>query len=144
MFRRSMLRAVLLGLAVAALVIPATALAAKPKPGGSYGDCAGNRCTVSEIKVSADGSKVVGFHAYTKCNPVPIITFPAMRITPAGTFSFSGRVKDVIKNSIKVEVSGKFVSASVVRGTLRFSTATCNSKTLSYRALLGKGVGISG
>lgn len=144
MFRRSMLRAVLLGLAAAALVIPAAALAAKPKPGGSYGDCSGNRCKVSEIKVSADGAKVVRFHAYTKCNPVPIITMPALKITPAGTFSYSGRVKDVIKNPIKVVISGKFVSVSEVRGTMRFSTASCNSKTLSYRALLGKGTSITG
>ena len=144
MFRRSMLRAVLLGLAVAALVIPAAALAATPKAGGSYGDCTGNTCKVSQIKVSANGSKVVVFQAYTKCNPVPIVTFPALRITPAGTFSFSGRVKDVLQHSIKAEISGKFVSASVVRGTLRFSTANCNSKTLSYRALLGKGTGITG
>ena len=144
MFRRSMLRAVLLGFTLAALVIPVAALAATPTPGGSYGDCAGNTCMVSQIKVSANGSKVVVFHAYTKCNPVPITTIPALRITPAGTFSYSGRVKDVIKNTIKVQISGKFVSASVVRGTLRYSTASCNSKTLSYRALLHKGVSVGG
>jgi hypothetical protein len=131
-------RAALLSVSVAALALPSAALAAQPKPGGSYRDCTGAHCKVNEIKVSADGSKVVQFIAYTDCNRLPFASSPALKITAAGTFSFAGPRTDVTRKVVKVEISGKFVTASLVRGTMRFSTPKCNSKTLSYRAVLVK------
>jgi hypothetical protein len=139
MLRRSILRAVLVGSAAGAFMVPATALGAKPTPAGSYGQCVSNTCKINDITVSANGSKVVKFIVYTKCNPVPFTKFPVMKITPAGSFAFSGKVKDVLNHTISVTLKGTFVSASVVSGTVLYSTASCNSKALSYRAVLGKG-----
>jgi hypothetical protein len=125
----------------AALAVPAAALAAPPKAGGSYGDCTGSRCKVNEIKVSADAKRVVKFSAYTKCNPVPFAKPVAFAITRTGTFSYTADVKDVLGKIEKLEVTGTFVSKTEVRGSFRISSGSCNSKSIAYRALLGKGIG---
>jgi hypothetical protein len=136
---RPLVRLVALAALGAALVVPAAALAALPKAGGNYGDCTASRCKVSTLKVSADAKRVVRFSAYTKCNHVPIAKPFAFPITAAGTFSYAGSHKDVLGKTLKVEVTGKFVSATEVRGSFRISSGSCDSKPIAYRALLGKG-----
>jgi hypothetical protein len=131
----------LLALAVFALMAFAgTAIAATPLPGGVYGACKGDRC-MTTLKVSANGKKIQSFSSYTKCNSVPFRKPLSLSVSGAGVFAYNGTLTDVLGNKIDVVITGKFVTAKKASGTLRYSTATCDSKVIKYSAVFGKGIG---
>ena len=142
MFNSPILRA---GAATIATVmtITAVAVAAAPTKGGSYGDCKSHVCKVNDIQVSQNGKTIALFRAFTKCNLIPFTKDPGgFKITKAGTFGFTGVKRDFNGHSVKVVITGKFVSSKLIRGTMRYSTTApkrCDTKTIKYAAKLGAG-----
>jgi hypothetical protein len=142
MFNSPILRA---GAATIATVmtITAVAVAAAPTKGGSYGDCKLHACKVNDIQVSKNGKTIALFRAFTKCNLIPFTKDPGgFKITKAGTFGFTGVKRDFNGHSVKVVITGKFVSSKLIRGTMRYSTTApkrCDTKTIKYAAKLGAG-----
>jgi hypothetical protein len=142
MFNRSIIRAGVSAIAVMATVT-AVAFAAAPTKGGSYGDCKLHACKVNDIQVSKNGKTIALFRAFTKCNLIPFTKDPGgFKITKAGTFAFTGAKRDFNGHSVKVVITGKFVSSKLIRGTIRYSTTApkrCDTKTIKYAAKLGAG-----
>ena len=128
-----------LAIAAAALALPAVALAAHPTADGNYQQMKKNREVVS-LHVAKNGKAIDNIGAYSKCNPVPFQPPYAIKVNKAGAFSLKGERKDVVGHSIKVVLSGKFVSATEVKGSYRMSVdkgaKRCNSKTVKFDAKL--------
>ncbi|HET9103762.1 MAG TPA: hypothetical protein VFN55_10455 [Solirubrobacteraceae bacterium] len=138
---RSIRRALIAtGLAVA--MTTAVAVAAAPRKGGTYGECTKRTCLVNYIKVTANGRQIAVFRAFTKCNNIPFKKDPGgFEISRAGSFAFSGVRPDFAGNKVKVVITGKFVSPTLITGTMRYSADApkrCDTGTIKYAAKLGK------
>jgi hypothetical protein len=117
---------------MASIVIgPPSAHAARPQPGGHYSDCTSASCSVG-FAVSRDGRSVRGFSVYARCTPAP----PAvrrMRINSSGEFSYRGTMR-VGDRRIRVELSARFVSRRLARGTVRYRGERCDTRRMPFRA----------
>lgn len=111
----------------------ATAEAAQPRPGAHYSDCTTARCSVG-LAISPDGRFVRGFSVYARCTPAPPAV-PRMRIASSGAFRYHGAMW-VGRRQVVVEISARFVSRGVARGTVRYRRAGCDTGRLPFRATL--------
>jgi hypothetical protein len=115
--------------AVAMLVAAAVALAAFKPKAGKYAQTKGDRLVVS---FTVKKGKVKKFTAYPKCAPVPA-TIPAMKITD-GKFSFDGKVKDVTRTELSIEISGKFTTETKAKGSFKYTKRGCSDSKKSFTA----------
>jgi hypothetical protein len=118
---------------LAALALPATALAAMPYKGGHYSQQRTGRFIVN-LDVTPDGKMVTNFSAFTACNPVPFKTPVTIKLGSSGAFRLSTIRKDTLGNAIRVRISGKFVSRGRVNGTYTFSAPGCAGKSTAFSA----------
>lgn len=120
-------------IASASLVGAPLAAGAEPKRGGHYSDCTSARCSVG-FAVTRDGRSVRGFSVYARCTPAPP-AIQRMRIAASGAFGYRGTMR-VGSRRIRVEVSGRFVSRRLAKGTVRYRGGGCDTRTLPFRATL--------
>jgi hypothetical protein len=131
------------GATAAALVIPASALAAAPLGGATYRDCATRDgttvCKVNQLSVAPSAKKVAKFVAFTRCAPVPFKAALAMKIAASGAFALTAKRTDVSGRTIQVVIRGKFVSVDRAKGTMRFTRPGCDTGAVKFdaRAALG-------
>jgi hypothetical protein len=121
LIRNRSMRVITLALCLA-LALPAAAIAVKPKP-GQYVYAGAQSSVTFEVTKKR---KVKLFQRFDNCATVPL-KIPTMKIRK-GKFKFEGTVKDVIGQSFKIEIAGKFVTKTKAKGKVeltRTSGASC-------------------
>jgi hypothetical protein len=122
--------------ALVTLAIPVTAaFAAAPTKDGNYGQEKGGKSVVS-FHVAADGKKIDVFSGYGKCNSVPFNPPVKIKINKSGTFNLSKNQKDVIGGVHKVEIHGKFTSATKASGSYKIDGKGCKGSKVKFKATL--------
>ena len=118
----------------AALACAIPAFAATPAKDSAF-EAKGNHNQVTPtFETDKTGTHVKFFSYFNACAPVPVLNMPAIAIKH-GSFSYTGTVTDVTKKKLKVKITGRFVKATVVKGTVNFSQASGKScPTASYTA----------
>jgi hypothetical protein len=74
------------------------------------------------------------FHAQVKCAPNVVI--PAMSLRGGSRFAYSGRIRAGKKGAVQLEVAGRFLDSSRVRGFVRARSAGCDSRKVRFLARL--------
>jgi len=74
------------------------------------------------------------FHARVKCAPNVVI--PAMSLRGGSRFAYRGRIRAGKKRAVQLEVAGRFLDSSRVRGFVRARSAGCDSGKVRFLARL--------
>jgi hypothetical protein len=74
------------------------------------------------------------FHARVKCAPNVII--PAMSLRGGSRFAYRGQIRAGKKLAVQLEVAGRFLDPSRVRGFVRARSAGCDSGKVRFLARL--------
>jgi hypothetical protein len=74
------------------------------------------------------------FHARVKCAPNVVI--PAMTLHGGSRFAYRGQIRAGKKRAVQVEVAGRFLDSSRVRGFVRARSAGCDSGKVRFLARL--------
>jgi hypothetical protein len=74
------------------------------------------------------------FHARVKCAPNVVI--PAMSLRGGRRFAYRGRIRAGKKRAVQLEVAGRFLDSSRVRGFVRARSAGCDSGKVRFLARL--------
>jgi hypothetical protein len=128
-------RAAALAGGVAALALPAAAMAGSAQPVADGNYCM--NCTAKVLPgtfhVSKDGKSIDGFTYYDKCAPVPVPKMPKIAIHD-GKFSFTGTLVDVTKRKLEFTVKGSFVSSHLATGVVNATGGGKSCKATSFKA----------
>jgi hypothetical protein len=74
------------------------------------------------------------FHARVKCAPNVVI--PAMTLRGGSRFAYHGQIRAGKKRAVQLEVAGRFLDSSRVRGFVRARSAGCDSGKVRFLARL--------
>jgi hypothetical protein len=74
------------------------------------------------------------FHARVKCAPNVVI--PAMSLRGGSRFAYRGQIRAGKKRAVQLEVAGRFLDSSRVRGFVRARSAGCDSGKVRFLARL--------
>jgi hypothetical protein len=74
------------------------------------------------------------FHARVKCAPNVVI--PAMTLRGGRRFAYRGQIRAGKKRAVQLEVAGRFLDSSRVRGFVRARSAGCDSGKVRFLARL--------
>ena len=108
--------------AVACVVVPALALAAHPAPSTSFAACENGRCPVT-FKTNKTGTKLKKLSMYNRCANVPVEGgYPKVPVDNEGKFSKSGKVTDVIGQTLTFTIKGKFKKPRKAVGTFEIDS----------------------
>jgi hypothetical protein len=78
-------------------------------------------------------NRVERFELATACGTILVV--PPMTVDANASFRFRGRVQAAGSGpSYAVEVTGRWISRDAVRGTVRYSSATCARRSAAYVA----------
>jgi len=119
------MRKTLLALAAVACVVPALALAAKPKKDSEFSYCEnGNNCPLA-FETTPNGRKIEELTMYNKCSTVPPVEgrYPKVRVKDTGKFKKSGTVMDVIGQELEFTFKGKFKKPKKAVGTFEIDSS---------------------
>ena len=87
------------------------------------------------IALTVDGSGAITPDYYNNCSQVPVVySFKAKK---NGSFEFNGTKTNVLDEKIKVAISGKFVSADKVKGTVKYTAKGCSARAKKFVAVFG-------
>jgi hypothetical protein len=88
------------------------------------------------LDVSANGKKIASAQIFMKCNLPPLSVFPTA--INNGRFSYSRAPKDFFgkKDDGTLTMSGRFPSANLAKGTLRYVDGKCDTGTMKFSAAL--------
>ena len=112
-------RTVVAVVAVLGLILAATALAIKPKP-GTYQTGANEPHHLS-VTFTLDGGKLIGFFASTTAcdDGVPTIVDKKIKVKNNGKFEYDGKAHGMLTNqNFHAVIAGKFVSKKAAKGTV--------------------------
>jgi hypothetical protein len=74
---------------------------------------------------------------YNACNSATLSYF--LHVHPNGKFAFTGSKTNIATNQkVHVDIQGSFVSKSVAKGTVRYTTGTCHAKAQTFKVVLAK------
>jgi hypothetical protein len=74
------------------------------------------------------------FHARVKCAPNVVI--PTMSLRGGRRFGYRGQIRAGKKRAVQLEVAGRFLDSSRVRGFVRAHSAGCDSGKVRFLAKL--------
>jgi hypothetical protein len=109
---------------------PATTLAgglAVPRGGYVFGRS-------GRFQIAPDLRTVRMFHARVKCARNVVI--PAMSLRGGSRFAYRGQIRAGEKRAVQLEVAGRFLNSSRVRGFVRARSAGCDSGKVRFLARL--------
>ena len=120
--------------AIAAACLAPAAFAATPAKNSSFAWCTSKNVCPMKFSTNKSGKRLVNFSLYSKCATVPPAEgWPTFRVRN-GKFAKSGSFKDVIGQTIKFKVAGKFVTRRKAVGTFDIDRAGCSDKARKFTA----------
>lgn len=86
------------------------------------------------FQIAPDLRTVRMFHAQVKCAPNVVI--PAMSLRAGSRFAYSGQIRAGKKRALQLEVAGRFLDSSRVRGFVHARSAGCDGGKVRFLARL--------
>jgi hypothetical protein len=128
------MKKIILAVAVAACLVPAMALAAKPAKNSAFSHCEKkDRCPFG-FETTKTGRKITDINLYAKCSPVPVMNWGKIKVKASGKFKKSGTAVDVIGQAIEFTIKGKFTTRRKAVGTYLVERSDCKDKEQEFVA----------
>ena len=128
-------RAVALVAAIAALAVPTVAAAGPVAPVANGNYCM--NCTAKlapgSFHIAKSGKAIDHWVYYNKCAPVPVLDAPQIAIRH-GQFSFHGTLTAVTHKKLSYTLTGHFVSAHLVTGSVNATGGGKSCTAVKFKA----------